>query len=75
MLKAENFREEKKEIFGVPVKVMSYRIGERYYCHVASVEPGAVIVRAEAQTPQEAERLALKRARLRLERGASGRSR
>jgi hypothetical protein len=64
--KAENYRVEKKEILGVMVSITSYKIGERFHCHVANIDPGATIARAEGDTSEEAEQLALNKAKERL---------
>lgn len=65
-MKTENYRVEKKELAGVMVSVTSYQIGARYHCHVANVDPGATISRAEAGAQLEAEREALAKAEERL---------
>ena len=66
MLRAEEYRIETLEIHGVPLNVTSYRIGERYHCHVENVDPGATIARAEASSRTEAQKLALAKTRERL---------
>ena len=65
-MKTENYRVEQKEIAGAQVSVTSYQIGERYHCHVANVDPGATIARAEADSNAEAVRLAVEKAGERL---------
>ena len=59
MLRAEEYQIETLVIQGVPLNVISYRIGERYYCHVENVDPGATIARTEASSREEAKKLAL----------------
>ena len=51
---------------GISLKLTSYQIGDRFYCHVSNFDPGATIARAEAASPEEAEREALRKARARL---------
>jgi hypothetical protein len=46
--------------------VNSYKIGDRFYCHVENTDPGATIARAEGSTKDEAIRIALSKAGLRL---------
>lgn len=65
-MKTENYRVERQEIVGVKVSVTSYQIGARFHCHVANLDPGATIARAEADSHAEAVRLALEKAGARL---------
>lgn len=53
------YRSERREIAGVPFEVTSYKIGDRYYCHVTNADPGATVARAEGASREEAEELAL----------------
>lgn len=66
MLQAEDYRTDTREIATVKVSVTAYRIGERFHCSVANLDPGATIARAEAGSREEAERLALTIAKNRL---------
>lgn len=63
---SENYLSQTRELAGVPVNVASYKIGDRFYCHVSNVDPGATIARAEADSSAEAETLALDKAAARL---------
>jgi len=65
-MKTENYRVTKTELAGVSVSVTSYKIGESYHCHVANLDPGATIARAEADSAAEAEQAALAKAAARL---------
>jgi ribosomal protein L16/L10AE len=65
-MKTENYRVEQKEIEGARVSVTTYQIGARFHCHIANVDPGATIARAEADSPAEAEHEALAKAAERL---------
>ena len=62
MLKAEDFKNMKSDIKGVPISITSYKIGEKYFCHVANLDPGATIARSQADTLQEAQQHALTKA-------------
>ncbi len=64
---AELFNEEVREIGGQRVKVTSYKIGERYFCHITNVDPDATIARARGDSRDEAETEALRRATARLQ--------
>ena len=66
MLRSERYDVETKELSGVPVRVTSYRIGDRFHCHVENTDPGATIARAEGPTKEQAVEIALSKARERL---------
>jgi len=61
-MKTENYLSEEKEIHGVKVVIASYKIGDRFYCHVSNRDPGRTIARAEAASPGEAKNMALSEA-------------
>ncbi len=67
-MKAEYYRERRLEVAGWPLRLTSYKIGEKFYCHADNVSPGANIARASASSQEEAERLALEKAQERLQR-------
>ena len=62
-VKAEDYTERPDEIDGWNVHLVTYRIGDRYYCTIDNVDPGARIARAEGTTREEVERVALEKAR------------
>ena len=66
MLGAEDYHVEMKELAGLQVNVTSYKIAGRYLCHIQNIDPGAIIVRTEGLTREEAELAALARALQRL---------
>ena len=74
MSKAERYQVETMEIAGVKVTVTSYEIDGRFYCHVANLDPGATIARADAATREEAIQQALEKVAQRLS-GAAARRR
>ncbi len=65
-LKVEDHESELTEINGVEVRVTSYQIGERYFCHVTNVDPGETIARGEGDSRDEAKEAALSKANHRL---------
>lgn len=65
-MRAEDYQRRSGEIGGWPVGIVSYRIGDRYFCEVDNVSPGARIARAEGASREEAERAALSDAERRL---------
>lgn len=62
-LKAEEYRERREEISGWPIRIVSYRIGQRCYCAIDNVDPGARLARGEGRTREEAETVALEKVR------------
>ena len=62
-VKSEEFQERQIEIDGWPVKLTSYRVGEKYVCQADNVSPGACLARFSADSPEEAESQALSKAR------------
>jgi hypothetical protein len=61
-MKAENYTERRDVIDGWLVNIVTYRIGEKYYCSVENVDPGARIARADGATREEVEHAALAKA-------------
>ncbi|HEV3216875.1 MAG TPA: hypothetical protein VGZ27_14175 [Vicinamibacterales bacterium] len=62
-MKAEEYTERREEVDGWQVHIVTYRIGDRYYCTIDNVDPGARFARAEGATREDAERVALEKAR------------
>jgi hypothetical protein len=67
-MKATEYQERCLELHGWPVRLISYRAGETFYCVADNVSPGAWLARASGSTREEAERAALERAGSRLSR-------
>ncbi len=65
-IKVEGHQSEATEINGVVLRVTSYQIGERYFCHVSNADPGATIARGEGGSRAEARETALSKATRRL---------
>ena len=65
-IKVEGHQSELTEIHGVELRVTSYQIGERYFCHVSNADPGATIARGEGDSRGEAREIALSQATRRL---------
>jgi hypothetical protein len=55
MMKSEDFQERRDELGGWAVNIVSYKIGDRFYCTIDNVDPGARFARAEGATREEAE--------------------
>ena len=62
-MKAEEYSERREVIDGWPIHVVTYRLGDVYYCTVDNVDPGARFARAEGPSREDAERTALEKAR------------
>lgn len=62
-MRAEDYTTRLTELDGWSLLVESYRIGDRFYCNVSSADPGARFARSEGTTKEEAERIALEKAR------------
>jgi hypothetical protein len=66
MDRAEEYKTERRTVAGVNIDITTYKIGDRYHCHVTNADPGATVARAEADTREMAEQLALAKAKDRL---------
>ncbi len=62
-MNSENFEQRQIEIEGWPVKLTSYRVGEKYVCQADNVSPGACLARFSAATPAEAEAQTISKAK------------
>ncbi|MGA8026502.1 MAG: hypothetical protein WB992_05110 [Bryobacteraceae bacterium] len=56
------YQERRIEINGWPLRLTSYRIGDKYVCQADNVSPGACLARSSAATLEEAESQALSKA-------------
>lgn len=64
--RAEEYERRRDQLEGWDVHVTVYRIGERWFCKVDNVSPGAIVARAEGTERAEAVAAAVARARTRL---------
>jgi len=58
-----HFSEREIELNGWPVRLTSYRVGEKFVCQADNVSPGACLARFSADTPEEAEAQAISKAK------------
>jgi hypothetical protein len=65
-MKPEQYSERLLEVQGWPLRLISYRLGETFYCKADNVSPGALIARSRGATREEAETRALEKASERL---------
>ncbi|MEP7121600.1 MAG: hypothetical protein ABJE95_11840 [Byssovorax sp.] len=63
---AQEYERRADVIEGWEVGITTYRLGDRCFCKIDNVSPGALIARAVASTRAEAESVALGSARSRL---------
>jgi hypothetical protein len=62
-VKAEDYTERNETIDTWPIHIVTYRVGETYYCTIDNVDPGARFARAEGATRVDAEGAALEKAK------------
>jgi len=67
-MKPEEYSRRQEDVGRWKINIISFRLGDRYYCTVDNVEPGARIARGEGATQEEAERSAIEKATARLSR-------
>jgi hypothetical protein len=60
---SNGFSERQIELNGWPVKLTSYRVGQKFVCQADNVSPGACLARFSAPTLEEAESQAISKAR------------
>ena len=65
-MKAQDYSERKDELSGWPVKIVSYRLGQKFFVTIHNEQPGAWVAKAEGATLEEAESQARKVAAERL---------
>ena len=58
-LRSEDYLRRTDTVAGWPVRIVTYRIGNRHYCHIDNVPPGAAVPRAEGTSCRKAEGAAL----------------
>lgn len=61
-MKPEHYSQRRTQVAGWEINVTSYKLGDRFYCTVDNVSPGAWIAKAEGATQEEAEKKALDKA-------------
>ncbi len=61
-VKAAEYQERQIELNGWPVRLTSYRVGNKHVVQADNVSPGAVLARFSADTFEEAESQAISKA-------------
>ncbi len=61
--KTQQFQERQVELNGWPVRLTSYKVGDKYVCQADNVSPGACLARFSADTAEEAESHAISKAK------------
>ncbi len=67
----QEYRERTEAVPPFKMHIVSYKLGDKYFCTVDNVDPGANIARAEGSTRENAEANATAKARARLEYSAT----
>jgi hypothetical protein len=62
-MRVEEFEERGVELLGREVQLTTYRLGEIWHCKADTVSPGLALARTIGATREEAENLAIERAR------------
>ena len=62
-MKAAKYSKRQEQVGRWKVNIVSYKLGDQYYCTVDNVEPGATLARGQGSTREEAEKKALERAK------------
>jgi len=62
MSNTNEFQARELELAGWPVRLTSYRVGDKYVCQADNVSPAACLARFSASTLQEAESQAISKA-------------
>jgi hypothetical protein len=62
-LKPEHYSERKVDVDGWQVNLTTYQLGDKWHTKADNVSPGAALVRIVADTREDAESLALARAK------------
>ncbi len=65
-MKSQNFQDKSLVIGDVQLKVMSYQVGDKFYCNISNLDPGATIARAEGRSEEEAYETAVAKVKARL---------
>jgi hypothetical protein len=60
--RVEGYSERLSQLEGWPIRVASYKLGDRFVSRVDNVSPGATIARGEGQDRNQAEAQALEKA-------------
>ena len=61
--KTQQYQEREIELNGWPVRLTSYRIGDKFVVQADNVSPGACLARFQADTFEEAETQAISKAK------------
>jgi hypothetical protein len=67
-IRPQEYLERTESVPPFRIHIVSYRLGDEYFCSVDNVDPGAVITRSKGATRKEAEVKAVTRAQERIKR-------
>jgi hypothetical protein len=61
-MKAEDYQDRQEKVLDWTINIVSYKLGDRYFCTVDNVDPGARLSKGEGATREEAEAQAVEKA-------------
>ena len=61
-MNAEGYTRREQELSGWSILLETYRLGDKYFCTISSVDPGARFARGNGVTKEEAESSAIEKA-------------
>ncbi|HEX4773336.1 MAG TPA: hypothetical protein VH351_21060 [Bryobacteraceae bacterium] len=61
-IKTQDYKEREITLEGWPVRLTSYRFGNKFVCQADNLTPGACLARFSGETPEEAENNAVSKA-------------
>ena len=67
-MRTEDYQRREEKLAGWPVGIVSYKLGDKWFCEIDNVSPGARVARADGPTREAAERDAIADATRRLAR-------
>ena len=59
----EGYSRRQEQVGRWKVNIVSYKLGDQYYCTVDNVEPGATLARGQGSTREEVEKKSLEKAK------------
>lgn len=61
-MKPKEYARRQQQVGPWKINIISYRLGDLYFCTVDNVEPGATLARGQGSTRDEAEEKAVRKA-------------
>jgi len=61
-MKVEEYSSRRQQVGRWKVHILSYKVGDQYFCTVDNDDPGATLSRRQGRTREETEKKAIKKA-------------